>query len=204
MNNELLNHQADTNSTKLERKRLKKQRKREQREQESRKEKTNSVALWVAGIGAIGAFIFVGVFFSKRASVSRPGKSHHIEGREHVSHSESIEYKTNPPTSGAHYADPIDWGVYGYEVRDEQAVHSLEHGGIWISYKDADEGIVDKLERIGRKYPNRTIVSPRSRNDSFIAIASWGRLLKLDVFDEEQIVEYIKKNTNKSPEKIAR
>ena len=44
------------------------------------------------------------------------------------------------------------------------------------------------------------VLSPRNSNDSPIAVASWGRLMKLETIDEEAIEEYIRRNINKSPE----
>src|SRR3989344_5078 len=43
-------------------------------------------------------------------------------------------YNSNPPTSGPHYEQPSRWGVSQAELPDEQLIHNLEHGGIWISY----------------------------------------------------------------------
>ena len=83
-------------------------------------------------------------------------------------------------------------------------MHNLEHGGIWISYKDLSQEDIQKLEDIGRNYSGRTVVSPRSANNSNIAVVSWGRLLELDTVDAEKITEYVKRNFNRSPEQIAR
>lgn len=204
MDNELLHNQENDNLTKSERKRLKKQAKKNQHLLQRRANNIKSIAQWSVAIGLIVGVVFVVSFLAKQAGQNWPGEAHYIEGREHVSNTESVEYKTNPPTSGNHYADAIDWGIYDYELQDERVVHGLEHGGIWISYKGVDEDTVKKIEAIARKYPNRVIASPRPENDSAIAVASWGRLLELDVFDEQKIIEYIKKNTNKSPEKLAR
>ena len=113
-------------------------------------------------------------------------------------------YNSNPPTSGPHYAQPAEWGVYQQALKDEQAVHNLEHGGIWISYKDVDAQTKDELETIGRQNSGATVVSPRSNGEAKISLASWGRLEKLDSFDRDKIIDFIKANKNKSPEKFAR
>lgn len=56
------------------------------------------------------------------------------EGRDHIDPSTKVEYKTNPPTSGKHYADWIRPGIYDQPQQDGYLVHSLEHGYIIISY----------------------------------------------------------------------
>lgn len=137
-----------------------------------------------------------------------------IEGQEHVSPGASVEYKTNPPTSGGHLAQAENWGVYDEEIDDKAAVHGLEHGGIWITYKqssdgqDSSEELSDEekavLEEIGKENPLSVIVSPRNRNDVKIAVVSWGKMMKLEKVDKALIQKYIDTYKNQSPEKLAR
>ncbi|PJC36962.1 hypothetical protein CO046_03300 [Candidatus Peregrinibacteria bacterium CG_4_9_14_0_2_um_filter_53_11] len=139
--------------------------------------------------------------------IPKQGESIAIQGREHipVDYSSTPEYNSNPPTSGPHYVEETDWGVYQEELEDGNVIHSMEHGGIWISYQPSlDEETKAKLEAIGKNYPGSVVVSPRSANDSPIALASWGRLEKLTEFDEDRIVKFIKGNKNNSPEPFAR
>lgn len=126
-----------------------------------------------------------------------------ILGRTHVPEGSKVSYSTNPPTSGDHWPQPAEWGFYLSPLPDEQLVHNLEHGGIWISYKDVDEQTKSKLGSIASKYPLAVIITPRPENDAKIALASWGRLLKLDSPDEELIYKFIKSNINKAPEPLA-
>ncbi|MGH2625111.1 MAG: DUF3105 domain-containing protein, partial [Anaerolineales bacterium] len=73
----------------------------------------------------------------------------------------------------------------------ETLVHNLEHGGVWISYRDPkDSDLAGKLQGVARRY-RKVIVTPRAANDAPIAVAAWGRLLKLQTFDEAQIVAFI-------------
>lgn len=132
------------------------------------------------------------------------GKEIPVLGRNHVSEGTIVEhYNSNPPTSGNHWPTPAEWGFYNTSLPDEQLVHNLEHGGIWISYKDIDDVTKTKLLKLAQQYPQAVIVTPRSENDAKIAVASWGRLEKLDAFDEEKIIAFIRGNINRSPEKLA-
>jgi len=127
-----------------------------------------------------------------------------IEGRDHVSAGTSVDYKTNPPTSGGHFAEAEKWGVYNKEIDDKVGVHNLEHGGIWISYKDIDDETKTILEEVGKSNSQSVIVSPRSANDIKIVIASWGRIMKLETADKALIQKYINTYKNQSPEKLAK
>jgi hypothetical protein len=126
-------------------------------------------------------------------------------GQTHIKIGESHSpYNSNPPTSGPHYVDPADWGVYDKPLVDEQAVHNLEHGGIWISYKEIDDQTKENLKKIAKSNSGSVIMSPRDANDSKIILASWTRLEKLDTYDEAKILDFISRNKNKSPEPIAK
>jgi len=140
------------------------------------------------------------------ATVSLDGKVEKfaIEGRDHVSTETSVEYKTNPPTSGSHLDQAKNWGIYSKEIDDKAGVHGLEHGGIWISYKDIDDVTKKELEEIGKDNSLSVIVSPRIENDNKIVVASWGRMMRLETLDKVLIQKYIDTYKNQSPEKLAR
>lgn len=138
------------------------------------------------------------------SSLALQGEGIPVLGRDHVPEgTKVIGYNSNPPTSGNHWPTPAYWGFYNTPLPDEQLVHNLEHGGIWISYKDIDGATKTKLLKLTQQYPQAVIVTPRSENDVRIAVASWGRLEKLDAFEEEKILAFIKGNLNQSPEKLA-
>lgn len=122
----------------------------------------------------------------------------------HIQEGVFATYNSNPPSSGRHFANPAEWGVYEKPIQDERVVHNLEHGGIWISYGEGvsnDE--IAKLNAFAVTYPKAVIVSPRAQNDSAIALVSWGRVLKLDSVDSKTIDDFIQSNVNNSPERFA-
>ena len=60
-------------------------------------------------------------------------------------------YNSDPPTSGAHYGEPMvpmEAGFYESAVPDENLVHSLEHGYviIWYDSEQAGEGGCEALK----------------------------------------------------------
>jgi len=146
------------------------------------------------------------VFEQKVKEVSLEGKVQEYpeEGREHVPAGTDVNHSTNPPTSGGHYDDAADWGVYHEEIPDEAAVHALEHGGIWITYNEIDESTKNTLEDIAKENPASVLISPRAANDTKIAIVSWQHMMKLETVDKAFIQKYINTYINKSPEKLAR
>ena len=47
----------------------------------------------------------------------------------------AISYKENPPMGGTHNAIWQNCGVYEVPIHNEHAVHSMEHGAVWITYR---------------------------------------------------------------------
>ncbi len=201
MNEQNTNEEGLTKKERTEQKRSDKEREHTRR---IRTRKIKKVVTWVIILAAGAGLIYWGIVAAKKAEENRLGEPVPIQGADHINVGDEHEvYNTNPPTSGPHGPAP-KFGVYQEGIPDENVVHALEHGGIWISYKDLSEEDTKKLEDIGRQYPGRTVVSPRAANDSNIAVVSWGRLLKLDEVDVNQIKEYVRKNFNRSPEQLAR
>jgi len=152
-------------------------------------------------IAVVGGFYWLSLL-SKKAEKSQSGEAVPIQGREHITvGAVHPEYNSNPPTSGWHYAESANWGFNDKELPDEQLIHNLEHGGIWISYSEKLDGkSVDLLEKFVDGYSTKVILTPRVKNDSPIVVAAWNRLLKLDSFDEQKITEFIKAYKDKGPE----
>ena len=187
--------------SKKEQRRLARQERKEQQEARRRQQRRRRTLI-VAGIiiVVVGAISW-GVWAGTRP---KPGVAIPIQGADHIAVGQSHPpYNSNPPTSGWHYASPAKWGVYATELPDETLVHNLEHGGIWISYHDPnDTEVIDKLSALIKRYPKKVIITLRTKNDDRIAVAAWGRLLKLDAYDAKQIERFIKAFKDKGPERV--
>ena len=107
-----------------------------------------------------------------------------------------------PPAGGPHFNRPLTTGFYDDPVPDGNAVHSLEHGIVWISYNPEllDQAGLDALRDIFDDFRGDLIVSPRPDNSGAVAIVSWGRIMRLDGVDVEQLEDFIGTNRNRSPE----
>jgi hypothetical protein len=191
----------------LSKKERRERRKQERRHAEATQAQTRfvrTVVVWAGLAAAIGATGYGLYVLATRSEASRPGEEFPIQGRQHIPLGEAHPaYNSNPPTSGWHDARTADWKSYREEVADERLIHNLEHGGIWISYKDIDDETRAMLEAFVPRFAETVVVTPRAANDSPITLASWGRLQKLETYDEAAIEAFIRANLNKSPEPIA-
>lgn len=157
---------------------------------------------WIVGLAiVVGAgWLLVIVTGPKEADRSQEVP---ILGRDHIALGTIYtSYNSNPPTSGPHYASPAPAQFYDEELPDEQLVHNLEHGNIWIAYKpDLPKNLIDALKGFSGW---NIIVSPRSKNDTDIALVAWGRLDKFDIssgnFDKQRIKDFISRYQNRGPE----
>ncbi|OGY29895.1 MAG: hypothetical protein A3F35_00450 [Candidatus Woykebacteria bacterium RIFCSPHIGHO2_12_FULL_45_10] len=161
--------------------------------------------LWKGAVVVVllGAIAVLGWLFMNSKSTSAPSVKElgqqvcfkddcvhdHIErGTPHA------PYNTNPPSNGPHYPTTAGCKIYSDEVVDEAAIHSLEHGAVWITYKDKnDNQLKTSLEALVKELgASKILLSPRAKNDSKIALASWGRVLKLESFDKQKTTDYVK------------
>ena len=144
-------------------------------------------------------------WFAFRGTSEMPGEEVSIQPNEIINPGEPMPgiYLTNPPVSGWHYDETASWGIHEEEVKDQIAVSNLEQGGVWITYSpDLPPEVVDGLKSITEKYKDKVILSPRSANDSLIALSAWGRLDKFDYFDEARIKKFIRAYKDKGPESV--
>lgn len=172
------------------------------------KRQKRKVIFWIILVGVCAVGVIWGLIaLSRSRNTDLPGTLFSDQGQQHVGLGHAHTYNSNPPTSGPHFAKPADWGVYQEELPDEELVHNLEHGGVWVSYKPGiPEDIKKKLEGFYKKYGTKVIVTPRAKNDADIALAVWTRLDKFSVsdFSEERVDSFIKKLRNRTaPEPLA-
>ena len=165
---------------------------------------------WIIGIGAIVllaagiTLVFVNPRFQQKGKVLGAETFYQEQNRVHIQPGEDHPlYSSNPPTSGWHWPNPADWGMYDTELPDEQLIHNLEHGGINIFYKDIDEETLKKLKDIAGRYKSKVVLAPRSQNPTKFALVAWEYLDTFEDFDEERIVRFIQANINRGPEYIS-
>jgi Protein of unknown function (DUF3105) len=102
-----------------------------------------------------------------------------------------IDYPQTPPAGGAHNPVWQNCGFYEEPVRDENAVHSLEHGAVWITYTP---GIPqDEIERLrdlseGNDF---VLVSPYPDQDSPVVATAWGKQLTLESAEDPNLERFI-------------
>ena len=104
----------------------------------------------------------------------------------------TVDYAQTPPAGGDHNAVWLNCGVYTEPVPNENAVHDLEHGAVWVTYDPAQvsDDDVAKLEAL---LPSTySVLSPYEDMDTPIAVSAWNAQLKVDSADDERIEQFIR------------
>ena len=192
---------ADNAIVRQARREAKRRAKEEQQRLRARQRRRRDLLAY-GGMSMVAALLLGLIVWS--ALRPKPGQPVAGQGQVHISPGQPHSpYNSNPPTSGWHFPQPAAWGYYNSELPDELVVHNLEHGGIWISFKNADDTeVINKLVALSQLYRSKVIITLRPKNDSRIAVAAWQRILKLDGYDEAQIVAFIEAWRNRGPERV--
>ncbi|NNE74550.1 MAG: DUF3105 domain-containing protein [Acidimicrobiales bacterium] len=98
-----------------------------------------------------------------------------IDGAEHVDG--TVDYPQSPPVGGDHRNGWQNCGFYDIEVPNEQAVHSLEHGAVWVTY--SDEAPAAELEQLRERAAEEShlLVTRYTDQDSPFVLTAWARQL---------------------------
>ncbi|WP_210592374.1 DUF3105 domain-containing protein [Streptomyces sp. GESEQ-35] len=111
----------------------------------------------------------------------------HVEG--------TVDYPMNPPVGGDHNQAwmTCDGTVYTKAVPNENAVHSLEHGAVWITYNDkaADADIKTLGDKVS-KTPY-TLMSPAEDQSGTITLSAWGSQLSVDKASDPRVEQFLTK-----------
>ena len=168
------------------------------RAKEARRKRVRTIGIAsgiVAVVAVIGLLVTAIVLTPKPASYSKGGTGAEIDGVEtfengagHVTG--TVDYPQTPPAGGEHNQVWLNCGVYEQPVPSENAVHSMEHGAIWVTY-DPERVSGDELATLKSKLPSTYVVlSPFEGLDTPIALSGWNAQLKLDDAADPRIPEF--------------
>lgn len=109
----------------------------------------------------------------------------HVNGR--------VDYDVEPPVGGEHNATWLQCGIYDREQQNENAVHALEHGAIWLTYDPgfASDEQIEALRDIARDRGSYMLVSPYNGIGEAMAASAWGAQLRFDDVDDPVLQDFI-------------
>ena len=126
--------------------------------------------------------------------------------RDHVTGPQA--YAQFPPVGGLHNPVWQNCGIYDQPVPSEFAVHSMEHGAVWITYHpELADDQVQALRAVARG-KDYVLLSPWSADSplpSPIVASAWGLQLTLDSATDPRLAEFVRRYANgpQAPERMA-
>lgn len=141
----------------------------------------------VLSIGALGFLLYL--------NVREPPS---LDGLRRVAglsrgHDEQVDYSGQelPPVGGIHSGVWQNCGIYDQPVEAKNAVHSMEHGAVWVTYHpELPAGDVESLQDAVRGQPF-VLLSPYPELRSPIVMTAWGIQLELDSAGDSRIDDFI-------------
>lgn len=161
---------------------------------EKRNQRVGIAAAVVGGVAVIA--IVVGIVVTSATPPVDPATIE-IEGLETFDTVEAlhvqtaVEYEMTPPAGGPHNPTWLNCGIYEEEVPNEYAVHSLEHGAVWVTY-DPEQVSGADLDALRSAMPRSyMILSPFPGLDAPVVASAWGVQVALDSVDDPRLSEFI-------------
>ena len=190
---------------------MNKQKRREIISARQRREKLRFWFIW-GGLG-IGIIALIGLLFW---NATRPagGESIPVITGEHVPDGSLVEYNSDPPTSGEHYASGLPRGFYQEEDLANlpanpigNLVHNLEHGYtiLWYNCEQLSETECSDLKSqirafIDENNQSKFIAFPWQTTETPLVLTSWGQKLELDELDVGLVLDFFQRNRLRAPE----
>ena len=185
------------------------------RERRQRKQLRNKLiwsAVGLAGLAVLGFMIWNVVKPAAGEAVPVMGTDHIEEGTLPAG-----GYNSEPPTSGPHYANPLNAGFYSEaqaeaipDPPDGYLIHSLEHGYVIFWYncqvlaEDDCEQLKADIQSVMDSFNGVELIAfPREGLEHPVVMTSWGRLQRFDEFDRGEARRFIRRNRNRAPEASA-
>jgi hypothetical protein len=190
------NQQHEIPQTRGERRRAQFEQKRIDRKTAPAKQQRDRMLLKWGGI-ALAALLLFGIGYGVYNWVSSRDENRQPEGvtaynytgGEHTA--DAVAYTESPPVGGPHSDKWETCQFYDGKIANENAVHSLEHGAVWVTYlPDTSEEDKERLQSWADDRPY-LIVSEYDDQDSPFVFTAWNNQLPLDSLDDIKAKQFM-------------
>jgi hypothetical protein len=146
--------------------------------------------LVVLGIVGLALIAIAAITLSRRPPSPPSGvQSYEVASAQHVEG--PVAYPQNPPVGGDHAPQWQNCGFYSSPIPKETAVHSMEHGAVWITYRpDLTPDQVNRIRQITAAQ-SYVLASPYPDLPTPIVVSAWGRQLTLDSAEDPRLEQFI-------------
>ncbi|MET3172755.1 UNVERIFIED_ORG: hypothetical protein ABIB52_000583 [Arthrobacter sp. UYCu721] len=103
----------------------------------------------------------------------------------------AVDYPQQPGAGGDHALVWTNCGVYTEPVNEQRAVHSLEHGAVWLTYNpDLPAAEITKLTDLAKAKPY-LLLSPDKDQTGPVTATAWGTQLTVQDPGDQRLAAFI-------------
>ncbi len=110
-----------------------------------------------------------------------------------------VTYDHTPPAGGKHWPGKeggvLGWlrcGVYAEPIPNEFAVHSEEHGAVWLTYQPAASADdISALTAVAQVKPDYVLLSPYPDQPGRFMASTWGAQLSAEQPDDPRLKAFV-------------
>jgi hypothetical protein len=103
-----------------------------------------------------------------------------------------VSYPQSPPVGGSHSPAWQNCGFYRSPVANEHAVHSLEHGAVWITYRpNLGSGDIAALKVLAASQKD-VLVSPYPGLPAPVVASAWGRQMRVSSAADPRLDQFVR------------
>lgn len=163
----------------------------------TRNAKTKSAwwrSLWLWAIVGVVVLAVLGVLLVQQTATNSAATLAGLQsfsGQQRGHTTDPVQYQQTPPVGGMHNPAWQNCGIYDAPIANENGVHTLEHGAVWITYQpDLPAATVDALRALvrGRQY---TLLSPFPGLPAPVVASAWGLQLKVDDASDPRLARFL-------------
>ncbi|MDK0523327.1 DUF3105 domain-containing protein [Streptomyces sp. ML-6] len=177
----------------------------EARRKERARERRSRIITITASVAVVAALVAGGGYLMSAADdqekAEAEAKSSPVKGertwdklsQNHVD--KQVSYPMNPPVGGDHHPVWMNCNadVYTKAIPKENAVHSLEHGAVWVTYTDkAKPADVEKLSTRVKTTPY-SLMSPVEDQAAPIMLSAWGKQVTVTSATDARVEQFFTK-----------
>jgi len=186
---------------------------------EKRRVRVRRIAITIGSVAAVSvvALVVTSIVLTSKPSARPSAGSGNSAGSESSAGSEikglttfrntaghvqgPVTYDQTPPVGGPHDAIWLNCGIYTKPVPNENAVHDLEHGAVWVTYNPSlpAESVTKLRARMPSTY---TVLSPYPGLPGPIVLSAWDAQLTVSSVTDARISQFFDKyrNSGNAPE----
>jgi hypothetical protein len=126
----------------------------------------------------------------EKADKSVPGVLKYDKlSRDHVG--TTVDYAQSPPVGGKHNSVWENCAVYPTAIANEHAVHSLEHGAVWVTYRP--DLPAAQIATLASKVDGNAyrLMSPYPGLKTAVSLQAWGRQVFVDSPSDSKVDKFL-------------